>query len=68
MHFNFEIRPPWAGFQNPSACFMDVCVAVFCPALVCPVRVRSTVYAPPKEIKNDKIAPTHKSVTHALQP
>ena len=37
MHFDLKIRPSWAGFQNPSARFMDVCVAVFCPALVCPV-------------------------------
>ena len=67
MHFSFKIWPPWAGFQNPSASFMDVCVAVFCPARVCPVGVRSTVYPPLKEIKNNKTTPTHKSITHALQ-
>ena len=37
MHFNFEIRPSWAGFQSASAWFMDVCVAVLSLASVCPV-------------------------------
>jgi hypothetical protein len=68
MHFNFEIRPAWAGFQNPIASFMDVCADVFFPARVCPVGARSTADAPLKEIKNNKTTPTHKSITHALQP